>query len=490
MSNSDENRELDTVLAAYLEAAAAGLAPDREELIRTHPHLADDLRRFFVGEDAIEAIAAPLRSEGGHADASDPSSAASWPHIPGYEILGELGRGGMGVVYKARQLSLNRVVALKMILSGAHAAPAARARFVSEAQAVARLQHPNIVPVHEVGTHEGLPFFSMELCEGGSLADVVSQGVTLPADAARMVETVARAVQACHERHIIHRDLKPANVLLATDGTPKVSDFGLAKDLDADSRTTSSAVVGTPCYMAPEQAAGRRDQIGPATDVYALGALLYELLAGHPPFQGVTPVATVLRVVSEEPSAPRRAGANVPRDLVTICMKCLNKEPVRRYKTAMELAGDLQRFQRGEPVQARSVGQVERLWRWCRRNPAVAALLAAVAMALMMGTTVTSVFAIRAEEEAGRARHAEATAVKEGEHAKQQWTRAEQEAARARQEGEHAKQEWTRAEGLLYSAQIALAQGEWEDNNADNAWAHLDSIRPEFRGWEYGYLHT
>ena len=264
--------------------------------------------------------------------------------VPGYEVLGELGRGGMGVVYKARQKSLNRVVALKMILAGEYAAAEQIARFRAEAEAVARMQHPHIVQVYEVGEHAGRSFFSLEFCSGGSLAERFQGQPQTARTAATLVRTLAGAVQHAHEHGIIHRDLKPANVLLAEHDTLKVSDFGLAKQLDASvAQSQSGSIVGTPSYMAPEQTAGRSKQIGPATDVYALGAILYEVLTGRPPFRAATPLETLEQVRSQEPVAVRQLQPSVPKDLETICRKCLQKEPAKRYASAAALADDLQR---------------------------------------------------------------------------------------------------------------------------------------------------
>jgi tetratricopeptide (TPR) repeat protein len=330
------------------------------------------------------------------------------PHVPGYEILGELGRGGMGIVYQARQLGLDRVVALKMILAGTHAGTAEVARFRTEAEAIARLRHPNIVAVYEVGEHQGKPFFSLEFCEGGGLDRRLAGNPLPPEKAAELVGVLAGAMQAAHAANVIHRDLKPANVLLTGDGTPKITDFGLARKLDEAGQTQSGAVMGTPSYMAPEQAQAKKD-VGPAADVYALGAILYECLTGRPPFKAATAFDTLLQVVSEEPVPPRQLNPKVPIDLGTICLKCLHKQPHRRYATAGGLAEDLRRFQSGEPVQARPVGRTERAWRWCRRNPAVAGLLIAVAVTLLLGTGVASFFAVQARAEAWRAwNHAEA----------------------------------------------------------------------------------
>jgi serine/threonine protein kinase/WD40 repeat protein len=279
---------------------------------------------------------------------------AALPALPGYEILQELGRGGMGVVYKARQLPLNRLVALKMILAGAEAGNQDRARLRIEAEAVARLQHPNIVQIHEVGESEGHPFLCLELLEGGSLASQLDGTPWEGCRAAELVETLARAVHAAHRRGVIHRDLKPANVLLTADGTPKITDFGLARRMDAASGPTrTGAVMGTPSYMAPEQAEGKTGQIGPAADVYALGAILYELLTGRPPFRAATPLDTLLQVVSDLPVPPSRWCPQVPPDLEAICLKCLEKKPRRRYASAEALAEDLERFLYHRPVLAR-----------------------------------------------------------------------------------------------------------------------------------------
>jgi tetratricopeptide (TPR) repeat protein/tRNA A-37 threonylcarbamoyl transferase component Bud32 len=310
--------------------------------------------------------------------------------VAGYEILDELGRGGMGVVYKARQRGLNRLVALKMVLAGAHASAHQLARFYTEAEAVAQLQHPGIVQIYEVGEREGLPFFSLEFVEGGSLEAKIDGKPQPPKEAARLAQGLAEAMAVAHQHGIIHRDLKPANVLLTPAGHPKITDFGLAKRLEGESNVTKSGtLMGTPNYMSPEQARGATAEIGPLSDLYALGAMLYEMLTGRPPFAGPTVLETLDMVRRQEPVAPSRLQTNLPRDLETICLKCLQKEPSKRYASCDALAGDLRRFLRGEPILARPVGRVERAWRWCWRNPrtallgsAVAALAIAVVIAL------------------------------------------------------------------------------------------------------------
>ena len=349
------------------------------------------------------------------------------PPVPGYEILGELGRGGMGIVYKARQLALKRVVALKMIRGGAVAGPEELARFRIEAETVAQLAHPNIVQIHEVGEHDGLPFFSLEFVEGGSLAGILRGRRPSPRQAARLTLTLARAMHYAHQRGVVHRDLKPANVLLRMTndqfpmteqedevphplGTrkvdignwslviPTITDFGLAKLLDGDSgQTRSGAVLGTPSYMAPEQAAGLTHKIGPACDIYALGAILYELLTGRPPFRAATILETLEQVRRQEPTPPRQLNRSAPRNLETICLKCLHKEPHRRYASAEELADDLNRFLEHEPIQARPVGAWERGLKWVRRRPAVT--LAVLVGVLLIGGTAGGAWLWRQREQ-------------------------------------------------------------------------------------------
>jgi tRNA A-37 threonylcarbamoyl transferase component Bud32 len=358
--------------------------------------------------------------------------------VSGYEILAELGRGGMGVVYKARHSRLNRVVALKMILSGAHAGADDLARFKTEAEAIARLQHPNIVHIHEVGEHQGLPYLSLEFCPGS--LDRKLNGTPLPpAEAASLVEALARAMHAAHQAHVVHRDLKPANVLLAADGTPKVTDFGLAKKLDEAGRTASGAVMGTPSYMAPEQAGGRSRDIGPAADVYALGAILYECLTGRPPFKAATSLDTLMQVVADEPVPPRQLQSRTPRDLETVCLKCLHKEPARRYATALDLAEDLRRFQANEPIQARPVGRVERVGKWMKRRPAAAGLLAVTVLGALLlllgGLYFTRQLADErntARDEKNRAEDREAEATRERNRAEEEKERAERQLDLAR----------------------------------------------------------
>jgi tetratricopeptide (TPR) repeat protein len=335
---------------------------------------------------------------------SDPAHAAPGTAavtVPGYSVVRELGRGGMGVVYLAQQESLRRDVALKVILDGGHAGPEATARFRSEAEAIARLHHPHIIQIYDIGVHEGRPFFSLEWCRGGSLAGRL-QGTPLRAkEAAALVEQLARAVHAAHAQGIVHRDLKPGNVLFAEDGSPRISDFGLAKQMGAEGQTATGSVVGTPSYMAPEQAVGKRST--PAVDVYALGAILYECLTGRPPFRAATAVETLRQVTDVEPVPPSRLTPGLARDLETIALKCLHKDPGRRYVTAAALAGDLRRYLDGQPIAARPIGGLERGWRWCLRNRALTAALAGIVLSLLAGTAVALALAVFALVQAHRA---------------------------------------------------------------------------------------
>ncbi|MBX6311583.1 MAG: serine/threonine protein kinase [Isosphaeraceae bacterium] len=298
-----------------------------------------------------------------------------------YELIAEIGRGGMGVVYKARQKDLDRLVAIKMILASQLASPQQVERFYAEARAAAKLNDPHIVAIHDVGEYQGQHYFAMEYVEGPSLAELVRRGTFEPEEAARIMRAVARAVARLHAQGIIHRDLKPSNILLDAGGTPCVTDFGLAKRLRAeDALTNTGAIVGTPGYMAPEQAAPRSGGVGPLSDVYSLGAILYELLTGRPPFSEATPLDTLVQVLEGEPPRPRRLDPRIPRTLERICLKCLEKDPDDRYPSAAALAEDLDHFLRGEPIVARREGLWARLRRWSRREPALSSRLSTLAI--------------------------------------------------------------------------------------------------------------
>jgi serine/threonine protein kinase len=340
---------------------AAGLPAEPPSVHLMH----DQSLMAFEGRESI----VPLTHGGGPNSVLPEDAAPGLPApaplpadvIPGYEILETIGRGGMGVVYKARQKSLDRMVAVKVILSGHHAGAEEMRRFRTEAEAIARLQHPNILQVFELGEQNGQPFLVMEFCGGGSLARHLKGGPMPAADAARLALTLAEATHHAHSHGIIHRDLKPANVLMTGDGTPKISDFGLAKRLDEQGHTQTGAVMGTPSFMAPEQATGSRN-VGPATDTYALGAILYECLTGRPPYAGATAFETLQQVVGEAPTPPRRLAPSVPRQLEAIVLRCLEKEPSRRYASAKGLADDLGRFLGDEPIVARPAKAKRRWW--------------------------------------------------------------------------------------------------------------------------------
>jgi eukaryotic-like serine/threonine-protein kinase len=363
-------------------------------------------------DDAPGTMADPTYAEEQAMDATLVIPGSGRAVAPGYTLLAELGRGGMGVVYKARQIGLNRTVALKMILAGSHAGSAELARFRTEAEAIARLQHPNIIHVYEIGEHAGLPYFSLEYCDGGSL-DKKLKGTPLPPrEAARLVQALALGIQAAHEKGILHRDLKPANVLLTKDGVPKITDFGLARKIDEAGLTASGAILGTPSYMAPEQAGGKTKEICPATDVYGLGAILYECLTGKAPFKAATLVETLQLVLKNEAASAVSLNPRVPRDLAAVVEKCLEKNPKQRYPTSAELARDLGRVLAGEPVHARRATGPERLLKWARRHPTAAALIvvsAAAFLSLLVGGWWSAAsLGAAAEREADQRRRAEA----------------------------------------------------------------------------------
>jgi serine/threonine protein kinase len=347
-AEGDATATLESVIVLYERAVAGGAAPDQAAWLARYPHMRDALQAYFSNQEHLRRAFRPFQAPSGKAP-------APLPDVPGYEVRSELGRGGMGVVYLARDLSLPRFVALKMIRAGAPLTADQRSHFRAEAEAVARLQHPHIVQIHAVGEFQGQPFLALEYLPGGSLDRQIGDAPQPPAAAAHLVEILARAVHAAHQGDIIHRDLKPANVLLAPAnpgdpggtpyGLPKVSDFGLAKHLDPTRpRAPEEGVVGTACYMAPEQAAGQHDRVGPATDVYALGVILYEMLTGRRPFQADTIQETLKQVRTEPPAPPRAVNPDVPAELEAICLRCLAKQPAGRYPTAAELAADLHRY--------------------------------------------------------------------------------------------------------------------------------------------------
>ena len=431
-----------------------------EEVCRDCPELLPEVRLRWQRLESIQARIGALLPEPPSTSRVEAAPAAYWsddpPHVAGYEVEAVLGHGGMGIVYRALDTRLRRTVALKMLLAGPYVRPGERERFLREAAATAGLRHPNIVQVFDVGNHDGRPYFIMEFVEGGTLAQQLSGAPVPSRRAAELLVALAAAMEAAHRGGIIHRDLKPSNILLTAEGMPKVADFGLARWQDGEAGlTVSGAPLGTPSYMAPEQARGLTHALGPPLDVYSLGAILYELVTGRPPFRGETASETERQVIAQEPVPPSRLNAKVPRDLETVCLKCLEKEPGRRYATADELAADLARFLNDEPIRARRTGPLGRMVRWGRRNPVPAASLAAMVM-----TGVLALAAILG-----------------------QW----REAVEARQRAERAgsAERWER-----YRSNIAAAAAALQLEHSDTARRALEAAPQEHRGWEWRHLHA
>jgi WD40 repeat protein/serine/threonine protein kinase len=418
------------------------------------------------------------------------------PTLAGYQVLEKLGAGGMGVVYRARQLHPGRIVALKMILGGIHVGPEHVIRFQTEAEAVGRLEHPNIVRLYECGQHDGLPYFTLEFVSGGSLDRRIRGQPLPPSEAAHLVAQLARGMAYVHSQGVVHRDLKPGNVLLAENGTPKITDFGLARHLQGGGLTQSGVVMGTPCYMAPEQARGKMKEVGPATDIYALGAILYECLTGRPPFQGASAVDIIPLVISGEALSPSRLVAGVARDLETICLKCLEKEPVRRYASAGDLADDLERFLRKEPVHARPVSMWGRAARWARRHPAAAALALVSLLALTAAGVGTAALFYNARLASANTDLESAMQRADGLKSEAESARDEEMVQRRKAEGLQAQavKERASAERRYYFADMGLAQWAWEDLRTEQMRQLLEAHRPgrhtqpDLPGFEWRYL--
>jgi len=437
---SDREERVGEAVAWYFQAVEAGRPPEPTEFLARFPDLRPELESFLVDKAAFDRAVEPAADPNTNRLLAATQGPATIDHVPlgdeathpppdpqqtaegslgsvryfgDYELLSEIARGGMGVVFKARQVSLNREVGLKMILSGQLASTADVARFRAEAEAAANLDHPNILPIYEVGEHQGQQYFAMKFAPGGSLAGNLARLVQEPKAAAEVVGKVCRAVDFAHRRGILHRDLKPGNILLDADGTPYVTDFGLAKKVEGDSNLTQPGViVGTPSYMAPEQARAEKG-LTTGVDIYALGAILYELLTGQPPFRGPTVMDTILLVLEREPTHPTVVKPRADRDLSVIALKCLEKDPGKRYESAAALADDLDRWLRGEPILARPASRLERTAKWVRRNPAVAALTTLAVIMLVGGTAVSMYFAGEARWEAKDAKTQRARAEQE-----------------------------------------------------------------------------
>ncbi|MHB1558308.1 MAG: WD40 repeat domain-containing serine/threonine protein kinase [Isosphaeraceae bacterium] len=454
----DDAIQFELIFNEFLVRESLGEPPDPAELIARFPRFANRLHRQLELHQALRGDGTTL-----NADMIGPDRGADDPpvNVPGYDVLEEVGRGAVGVVYRARQHGLGRIVALKVIRQWLFAERGIAARFRAEAETAARLQHPNIIQVFQVGEHQGLGFLALEYAAGESLQRRLDSGPMRPREAAALVEALARAVHFAHGHGVVHRDLKPANVVLTADGIPKLTDFGLAKLMESDGGLTRTGdLLGTPSYMAPEQASGPTGAVGPATDIYALGAILYAMLTTRPPFQGETPLSTLDMVTRHEPLPPGRLQRHTPRDLETICLKCLEKSPERRYPTAHALAEDLRRFLDGRAIVARRTNWLGQARKWCRREPVKAALSAALALAVIAGIAGITVLWRKAE-----ARAADALA-------------GRRQAAEAREQ----------ARDSLYVSQIARARLEWRVGSVDQVDTLLDRTEPARRGWEWDNL--
>ena len=525
---SSDKLSLELVLEEYRVRQRWGDQPPHQEYLKRFPEHGAQLQRQLAQVDSD--LSAEQQTQHRQLTSSNtiPSPALASGRFGDFELLEEIARGGMGVVYKARQVSLNRVVALKMILSGQLAGDEDVRRFRSEAEAAANLQHPSIVRIYEVGTIDGQHYFSMDYIEGHSLADQPVLGSMEVAEAAGLVSQVALAIEYAHQQGILHRDLKPHNVLMDVNNQPWVTDFGLAKRIEGQSDLTGTGqVLGTPSYMPPEQACADTAAMGPASDVYSLGAILYELVTGRPPFKAQRPLDTLLQVLQEEPVSPHSLNGSVPPDLETIILKCLEKDPRRRYQSAQELVEELGRYLAGEPIQARPIGQWERAWRWCRRKPTLAALYGTAATLMLIlgiGGTMVAVqqsrnahqqtslrrqadgatekarqnlqVAVterkRADQEAASAQSSNKKAIRNLQVAEGERKRANREATAARNSAEEARHNLGIAEQNLYHAYMLQARIDWKERNLKRLAQTLDQFRnaETLKSFEWHYWNT
>ncbi len=502
-SRSDHERQLDAIINRYYEAVEQGDPPDQTAFIAQHPEFAAELRDFFADLGNFHG-ALPSANKHSNSDDTLPmrpmgddrlSHGAVVRYFGEYEILEQLGVGGMGVVYKAWQTKVKRIVALKMIRAGELATAEDVQRFENDARCAANLTHPGIVAVHEVGLHDGKHFFTMDYVDGGSLAQLHRDEPVPARRAADLLRQLAEAVHYAHGKGIIHRDLKPANIVMTNDGIPRITDFGLAKRIRSDeesiepSLTQTGQILGTAGYMPPEQASGKmKDVVGPLADIYSLGAVLYALLTSRAPFVGESTSDTLLQVLQKEPISPRLLNPSVPRDLETICLKCLNKEPGKRYGTAQLVADDLTLFQKGCPINARPAGRVERTWRWCRRNRWIAGLAAGVAASLLIGTIVSSTLAIiayRNKNEADQRGDALAVSLEDARQKYEEIVRLTDQRTAALDE----------AQWQVYRLRMIQMEQLWQRKD----WGHLERLLTEsipasgqkdLRGWEWYYLQA